>query len=157
MPVSSLPLHQITLYGGDQSTVTLTTGGVDAELVSCATSVSLLSKLSVVKAWVEVRLRATNTFAGVNNIVSGTVSVSSDNGGTFPTSALTFANAVGFSLASLNAPSYCVLASQTDISADVKAAVAGGFDLKYKIVSGTAAQNNLVLYDVSIALHLLVV
>jgi len=156
MPVSAISVKHMVLGGGAQSNVTITTAGVDAELTACACDVSLLATSGIVKAWLEIQAGMTNSFAGANNIATGTLAVSSDDGGTFPTTGMTFSNVFGTANQSV-IRAWCDFTGKTDITADVKAAILAGKNLKYKLLAATAANNNLLLWDVSVLLHVVYV
>jgi hypothetical protein len=117
---------------------------------------SVLQKVRVVQAWVELKARMGSTFAGVNSFGNCSLKISPDSGANYY-------QAIGLNnmgtLAAIQASAIAplsIIGTNIDVSAYVNAAIASQTDILFQITGAVSAQNTLNLNDVEIVLHLLI-
>jgi len=158
MPVHTSPATWINLVGGTQTAAVVTTTPTDISLTSCSITMatSYLSKLRVASAWLELRSRLGTSAVGSNAFGNCNLQMSPDAGGNWYTGIAL--NGYGTVPSALPAASATLdVISPTDLVTYVQTAISTGTDITFKITGAVAVQNNLLLDDIIVVLHLICV
>lgn len=161
MPFSGTPISQLDLAGSAPIVdVNIPASGApaDAALPSIAIPDAVKGRV-ILRANLEFRCNARkNAIAGTGTFgaTGGKIYVSSDNGATYPDLALDMSGHGTFP-ATGNAYGLFSFQGNTDLTTQVQACIAGGWDLAFKFTNAqTSGPGAFDLYDAGLVLHLYV-